>query len=225
MKKIVAAILLAFLLTSCNGWIIQPLPYNPPTPFLPFTQPPSIFTATPIVIGVSTASFTPVVGVITATPSTTPFPSFTPSITPPGVTLTGAPTVTVQPGAPAVSIIVLGCNTSIDITHGMGEVTNAFVTLKNTGGIELTNIKTTLFALDEGREHPDKTVELTSLPIGYQVTMKLTVDSTYKQESPIQVEVTSDQGTFPREGLVSCTDIGLFAPNPNGLKTPIPATP
>ena len=107
----------------------------------------------------------------------------------------------------------------------MGEVTNAFVVLKNTGGVTLTNLRATLFALDEGRVHPDKTVELTTLPVGYQVTVKLTVDSTYKQESPIQVEVVSDQGTFPREGLSSCADIGVFAPNPDGLNTPIPNVP
>ncbi len=107
----------------------------------------------------------------------------------------------------------------------MGEVTNAFVTVKNIGGVELTNIKTTLFAYDEGREHPDKTVELTSLPVGYQVTVKLTVDSTYKQETPIQVEATSDQGTFPREGLASCSDIGIFAPDPDALNTPVPNNP
>jgi hypothetical protein len=136
-------------------------------------------------------------------------------------------TITPSPSsaAPAIGLSVLGCNTGIDITHGMGEVTNAYVTLKNTGGVELTSLQATLFALDEGRVHPDKTVELTSLPIGYQVTVKLTVDSTYKQESPIQVEVTSDQGLFPREGAASCRDIGLFAPNPNGLKTPVPITP
>ena len=120
---------------------------------------------------------------------------------------------------------VLGCDTSFDITHGMGEVTNAFVTLKNTGSVELTNLKATLFALDEGREHPDKTIEITSLPTGYQVTLKLTVDSTYQQETPIQVEVTSDQAAFPREGLASCRDIGLFAPNPDGLYTPVPGNP
>ena len=107
----------------------------------------------------------------------------------------------------------------------MGEVTNAFVTVRNTGGLELTNLRVTLFALDEGREHPDKTVELASLPTGFQVTVKLTVDSTYRKESPIQVEVTSDQGTFPREGLASCTDIGILAPNPNGLNTPVPGNP
>jgi uncharacterized membrane protein len=107
----------------------------------------------------------------------------------------------------------------------MGEVTNAFVTLKNTGGIDLTNIKTTLYARDEGRIHPDKMVELPILPAGYQATIKLTVDSTYKQETPIQVEVTSDQGTFPREGQASCTDIGLFAPGLDTLNTPAPSSP
>jgi uncharacterized membrane protein len=107
----------------------------------------------------------------------------------------------------------------------MGEVTNAFVVVKNAGGVELTNLNVTLYALDEGREHPDKTVELTSLPVGYQVSLKLTVDSTYRQESPIQVEVRSDQGTFPREGSPSCRDIGILAPNPASLNTPVPSAP
>ena len=107
----------------------------------------------------------------------------------------------------------------------MGEVTNSFVNLKNTGGVELTNIRATLFALDEGREHPDKTVELVVLPVGNQVTIKLTVDSTYRQETPIQVEVASDQGLFPREGLASCRDIGVFEPEPESLNTPIPNIP
>ena len=81
MKKITPVFLLAFLLSSCSGWIIQPLPYTPPTPFLPFTQTPSIFTATPIMIGVISA--TPVVA--TSTSSTTPFPTFTSTNTPPAV--------------------------------------------------------------------------------------------------------------------------------------------
>lgn len=107
----------------------------------------------------------------------------------------------------------------------MGEVTNAFVTLKNTGGVGLTNLKITLFALDEGREHPDKTIDITSIPIGYEVTLKLTVDSTYQQETPIQIEVAGDMGIFQRVGSASCRDIGVLAPNPNGLYTPVPGNP
>lgn len=220
MRKIILMILCAILLSSCNGWIIQPLPYTPPTPFLPFTQTPSIFTATPVVIGANTS--TPPLA--TSTLSFTPF--LTASYTPTAI-ISQTPTaqVTIQPGA-AISMQVLGCNTSIDISRGMGEVTNAFVTLKNIGGVELTNIKVTLLALDPGQqEHPDQTIELTSLRAGYQVTIKLTVDSTFQQETPIQVEVKSDQGLFPREGAASCRDIGLLAPNPSGLNTPIPATP
>jgi hypothetical protein len=107
----------------------------------------------------------------------------------------------------------------------MGEVTNAYITLKNIGNVNLTNLVATLYALDEGREHPDKIQEIASLSVLYEVTLKMTVDSTYKEETPIQVEVSSDQRLFPREGIASCRDIGLLAPNPAGLKTPIPSNP
>ena len=207
MKRLIPSIVLALLLSSCNGWIIQPIPG--PTPFLPATPTPFIFTPTPVVIGVATS--TPFIATAIATNTNVP--------------TTSTPSPTLLPSGLSISIKVLGCNTSIDVVHGMGEVTNAFVTLTNTGGIDLTNLKATLFALDEGRVHPDKTAEITSLPVGYKVNIKLTVDSTYKQQSPIQVEVVSDQGAFPREGLSSCTDIGIFAPKPEALNTPIPNTP
>lgn len=225
MKRAIPFILLALFLASCNGWIIQPLPGNPPTPFLPFTQAPNVFTATPVVIGVSTASPTPFIN--TLTPSLTPFVTITPTST--AFTPTFTPSATNTPPtstAPAIALKVLGCKTSIDVLHGMGEVTDAYVVLKNTGGVQLTNVKATLLALDPGQQiHPDQSALVSALPIGYQVTLKLTADTTYRKETPIQVEVTSDQGLFPREGAASCTDIGLFAPNLSGLKTPVPATP
>jgi hypothetical protein len=117
---------------------------------------------------------------------------------------------------------VLGCNTSIDITHGMGEVTNAFVTLKNNTGSSMVDLCTTLNALDEGRVHPDKTVCVPLLEHGQQVTLKLTADSTYQENTPIQVEVESGETLLVRTGQESCTDIGLFAPSPGSLLTPAP---
>jgi hypothetical protein len=216
MKKYVLLILIAAALSACNGWTIQPLPNNPPTPFLPATLTPAIFTATPVVIG-PTATLN--ISTSTSTATATPFPTNTnvsPSDTP-------VLTFTSVPSQPSVSVEVLGCNTSIDITHGMGEVTNAFVTLENTGSVDLFNLRTTLFALDEGREHPDKTVETTFLQAGYQVTLKLTVDSTYQEETPIQVEVMGDGGLFQRVGAASCRDIGLLAPDPSSLNTPMPS--
>lgn len=225
MKKasfVILAVLLTLLIAACNGWVIQPGPFTPPTPFLPPTNTPSIFTATPVVIGAASATPTPQIATATSIPFITPTasPTFLPSDTPGTVF-----TQTSMPVGPAVSVEILGCNTSIDVTHGMGEVTNAFVVVRNAGSIELTNLKVTLNALDEGRVHPDKTVEVTSLLAGYKVTLKLTVDSTYQEETPIQVEVTGDAGLFQRAGSESCKDIGLFAPNPDGLDTPVPNNP
>lgn len=219
MKKAGFILLTALLLASCNGWVIQPGP-NPPTPFLPPTQTPSIFTATPVVI--SPASATPAPQMPTWTPipfiTATTAPTLIPSDTPVSVQTTA-------PSGPAISVEVLGCNTSIDVTHSMGEVTNAFVVVRNIGGVDLTNLKVTLNALDEGREHPDKTVEVPSLLVGYKVNLKLTVDSTYQAETPIQIEVAGDAGLFQRVGADSCKDIGIFAPNPESLNTPMPNNP
>ena len=220
MKKTIPSILLTLLTASCNGWVLQP-GANPPTPFLPPTNTPAILTATPVVIAASATSTVQVqiptstsLPFITATTVPTLVPSDTPVVT----------QVTV-PSLPGVSVEILGCNTSVDVTHSMGEVTNAFVVLRNTGGVELTNLRATLNALDEGREHPDKTVEVTSLPVRYRVTLKLTVDSTYQEETPVQVEINADGGLFQRVGAESCKDIGLFAPNPNDLTTPVPDNP
>lgn len=221
MKKFFAVLPGLLLLTSCNGWFFQASPYNPPTPFLPPTQTPAIVSPTPVVIGAATST-----AVVATSPVLTNTPFAVITNTPFGPpTDTPSATVTVQVPVSSASVEVLGCNTSIDIMHGMGEVTNAFVTLTNTGTLELTNIRTTLIALDEGREHPDKTVELNYLPPAYEVTLKLTVDSTYQEETPIQIEVSADGGLFQRVGEGSCRDIGLFAPNPTSLNTPVPLNP
>jgi hypothetical protein len=221
MKKTLPLLLLMLFMASCSGWVIQPGPFNPPTPFLPPTNTPSIFTATPVVIG---ATATPTPQIATSTPIVFITATATPTLIPSDTPVTVA-TQTSPPAGPSLAVEILGCNTSIDVTHGMGEVTNAFLMLRNTGVIELTSLSVTLNALDEGREHPDKTVEVPSLLSGYKVTVKLTVDSTYQENTPIQVEVVGDGGLFQRLGSESCKDIGLFAPNPDGLSTPVPNNP
>ena len=219
MMRTILMLFVMLLLASCNGWVIQPGPFNPPTPFLPPTPTPSIFTATPVVLA---ASPTPPLPNPSETPilfiTATSLPTLIPSATP----VTAEATL---PTGPAVSVEILGCNTSIDVTHRLGEVTNAFIVLRNTGSVELTNLRATLYALDEGREHPDKTVEVASLLAGFEVGLKLTVDSTYRSETPIQIEITADGGLFQRVGSDSCKDIGIFAPNPSGLSTPVPGNP
>ena len=220
MKKLISLSLLILIsVTGCDGWVYQ----IPTFPAPPPTITPSIYTPTPVF-----ATITNTPELASATPTETVIETFTetPTQTETATAFTEAPTETSTATLPPVStniiVEVLGCNTSIDITHGMGEVTNAYVTLKNNTETEFNDVCTTLFALDEGRVHPDKTVCVPVLAQGQQVTLKLTVDSTYKQETPIQVEVKSDETLLSRLGQASCTDIGLFAPSPGSLLTPVP---
>ena len=221
MKKIISlTVFLALSLTACDGWS-----YTVPTfPAPPPTITPSIFTITPVIVTITNTT-TPLI--VTDTPTETATETTTP-VTPTGTAtaFTEAPsptnTATLPPVSPSIIVEVLGCNTSIDITHGMGEVTNAYVTLKNNTGVNLTDVCATLNAIDEGRVHPDKTVCVPSLEHGQQVTLKLTVDSTYKVETPIQIEVKSGEDLLARVGQESCRDIGLFAPSPGLLLTPVP---
>jgi hypothetical protein len=99
----------------------------------------------------------------------------------------------------------------------MGQVTNAFVTISNLGSTDLDNVCATLSGLNEGRPHPDKTKCLPSLPASYQVTEKLTIDTTFKQATPIQVDVTSNNVLLQRVGNDSCKDLGFFPPDIDNL--------
>lgn len=213
MKKSLAFIVLPFLLSACIDWSVNPQPF-PVWTNIP-TRTPGIVTATPVIIfGTGTSlPFTLTPDMITLTPSETP----TIAITEPP-----APTTT-STLFQAVAVTILGCNTSIDITHGMGEVTNAYVTVKNTGNTDLPNTCALLRAIDEGREHPDKKRCVDNLPVGNQVTQKLTVDSTYQQGTIIQVDVSSNDILLLRVDKQSCTDISLTggAPSDAGVIKPI----
>jgi hypothetical protein len=200
----------------------------PPQPFPVWTvipsRTPSIVTATPIIMTLPlTVTAAPGVTVLVpVTLTNIEIPSPTPTSTPIPPTETPAPTFT-STAVQSVAVDILGCNTSIDITHGMGEVTNAYVTVKNTGTIDLPSTCAMLRAIDEGREHPNKKVCVASLPLQNQVTLKLTVDSTFRQNTVIQVDASSNDVLLLRVDKPSCTDIGLFggAPSDVGVIKPI----
>ena len=210
----------AILLSACDTWGVPPQPFPVWTPIPSRT--PGIVTATPIILVPSftltavtdTATFTFTLPADTETPS--PTFTFTPII--PSETATLIP---VQ----SISVDILGCNTSIDIIHGMGEVTNAYVTVKNTGTVDLPNTCSLMRALDEDREHPDKKKCVDNLPAQNQVTLKLTVDSAYKQDTVIQVDTTSNEVILLRVDKPSCTDIGLFGGEPSDIGVIKPIQP
>lgn len=216
-KNLLPYIFLAVIfLPACDGWVyvVPTFPAPPPTP----TR--SIFTPTPVFLtATNTATiFTPTV---TETASLTAVDTPTAFTEAPTATETSTNLPPVSPVPGGIIIELMGCNTSLDLMHGMGEVTNGFVKLKNATGGDLADLCATMYALDEGRAHPDKTVCVPALGNGYQVTLKLTVDSTYNKETPIQVEVKSGESLLARIGQPSCQDIGLLAPALASLLTPV----
>lgn len=211
----IICLFLLILLTGCDGWTVHPISVNSPPPPFP-SQTPSILTATfilpptNVVTPSAESSDTPTPLSSTVTPVISSTPNETPT------SLTMIPTLATFPPE-FIKVDILGCNTSLDITHGMGEVTNAFMTIGNPGTTDLENICATLRGQDEKRLHPDKTKCISSLPAGFQVTLKLTIDTTYKESSPIQVDINSKDALLQRLGKDSCTNIGVFPPDIDDL--------
>ncbi|WKZ38449.1 MAG: hypothetical protein QY332_10960 [Anaerolineales bacterium] len=217
MKKIPVFLFLAFILAACDTWGIPPQPFPVWTPIPSRT--PGIVTATPLILlPPSIDTFTP--GVIPASPTNTDIPSPTEPLEPPSPTQTFTAV-----SAPAVELDILGCNTGLDILHGMGEVTNAYVNIKNTGNVDLPNTCALLRAIDEDREHPDKKRCIDNLPAQHQVKLKLTVDSQYKVDTIIQVEVASSETVLLRVEQQSCRNISLFGGTPSDVNVVKPIGP
>ena len=220
MKRCLAGIFpLILLLTSCGG--IPSLPAVLPT--VPPTGTPRVLSPTQTIL------WLPPTIPVSPTQTTTPISSST-NTPSPIVTLTETPSSTSSPTStstntplPPLAVVFSGCNTSLDFTHSMGEVTNAYITLRNYGNAELTNVCATLSASDEDRAHPDKTQCTASLPVLYQIILKLTVDTGFQEDTSIRVEVVSNQGVTGLASQPSCRAIGFpgWVPAKVGILEPI----
>ncbi len=193
-----ACLCLLCILSACSGWPAEPYSYHPGTTSPSST--PRIQTATPVVLSPTPQIMTPETSTATQT------------LTPGAPTPSETPTIELTPTAASIKVDILGCDTSIDLLHGMGEVTNAYVTISNATGADLDSVCATLHGLDEARPHPDKTKCVPTLPSGYQVTFKLTVDTTYKEATPIQVDVAAGDTLLARVGEPACEAIGVLLP-------------
>ena len=225
MKRLMLTLaILSLTLAACSDTEVVTVfpPRNAITP----TRPPTILSPTPILIYPTTSATLPAPP--SPTPSQTLIAGTSPTFTlPPTATETFTPsptaTLTLTNMPEPLAIQLLGCDTGFDLTHGMGEVTNAYVILANTSGPDLTTVCATLSAADEGRVHPDKTVCVPSLPRGTQVTLKLTIDTTFQVDTIVEVGVLSNEGTMASAsaGGLACRDIGAFKPEVIGVLQPI----
>jgi hypothetical protein len=117
---------------------------------------------------------------------------------------TPTPFPTPTPG-PKLNLEINACDTGYDASRGLAEVKNAWVTVQNVGDGEASDVTVTLSANDENKLHPDKSVSLKHLPPGYQVSFKLTVDTTLGTASTVKAVVTSRQGMSAEAIKGGCT--------------------
>jgi hypothetical protein len=211
MKSKILLIASAICLAACSA---VELPVMAGTHPISPSAPPAILTPTPVFLPSPTdAAISPTVG-----PTSSPSPLTSTSPTP-------SRTDEASPGGASGFVLqILACNTSLDLIHQMGEVTNAYPLLINKTDGDLTGICATLSASDEDRAHPDKKGCISSLPSGYQVLLKLTVDTGFKQDTAIRVDAASSQGLTASASASSCSALGYPGKSPEniGVVQPIP---
>jgi len=123
----------------------------------------------------------------------------TPLPTIPG--LTPAPTMIL---VPKINVLIRTCDTGFDIANSLGEVTNAYVTVQNVGTANATNVQAILEASDEEQVHPDKRYTVQHLPPGYEITLRLTVDTESGVDTNIEVVIIADQDIRETATKLAC---------------------
>lgn len=223
MVRGIAALFILISLTACGE---TPLPLNYTTPNVTPSSTPAILSPTPNMLPLATT-----VQAITPSPTTTLLmetwtpsqasttASYLPATLTPTLTWVGTSSV-----PSTLNVQIADCNTGFDIIHGMGEVTNAFPLIRNDSTTNLTQVCATLSASDEGRPHPDRTKCVPSLPAGFQVVFKLTVDTSFGKGTSIEVKVTTQEKVTADAIQTSCRDLGLpgWSPDDVGIVQPIP---
>ena len=129
-----------------------------------------------------------------------------------GSTETPAPTPappTPTPVLPHFSMVVLGCATGLDIAHGLGEVTNAYVEVRNEGLADATNVCMRIDATDRGQAHPGERRCVLHLPANTLVRVKLTADTEFRADTAIAVSLTSDEGPTAEVRSADCAELDL----------------
>jgi hypothetical protein len=147
----------------------------------------------------ATATSTPT-STLSPTATLTPTPTFTPTRTP-----TPTPTATPTPlPAPEINVLIATCDLGFDLFNRLGEVTNAYITVQNLGQATARDLVVTLSSTDEEQVHPDRSYRVGFLPVGHEISLKLTVDTQSGVDSRLTVRVTGSPEVDERAEKESC---------------------
>lgn len=116
-----------------------------------------------------------------------------------------AATETAVAARPDLVMSIIGCNIEYDLFSRFGQVANAWVTVQNIGTAKATNVDLRLLATDEAKHLPDAQKVVTTLPPGYQITQKLTVDTYLFKTTDLTVVVSSNEGAAMQEAKSACS--------------------
>lgn len=109
---------------------------------------------------------------------------------------------------PQIAILIEKCDTGFDILHGLGEVTNAYVNIKNVGSIDIPNFDVELLANDVEQEHADQLIKVESpLRTGQDTSLKLTADTTIGEDTLITISVKTVYGILKQTQAISCKEL------------------
>lgn len=108
---------------------------------------------------------------------------------------------------PKLNAFIMTCDTGIDIFNKLGEVTNAYVTVQNVGSVDANDVQVILSATDEGKPHPDKSFLVQHLPFGYEISLKLTVDTTERSLTSLTLNITSAEGVKVAASKSGCPSL------------------
>ncbi|GEM_PF-2052082 len=138
---------------------------------------------------------------LTLSPTNTPTMTLTPSATY-TATFTPTPTATKMP---KLNVLFQTCDTGIDIFSGLGEVTNAYITVQNIGNQDAENVRITLAASDEEKPHRDRQYIVPHLPPQYEISVKLTVDTQSRQDTVLTVHVSAENAVSEAVTKENCS--------------------
>ncbi|MDD4083186.1 MAG: transglutaminase-like domain-containing protein, partial [Sphaerochaetaceae bacterium] len=95
---------------------------------------------------------------------------------------------------PKLNAQITNCQSNLNILQGLGEVTDVYVSITNSGAYDLHNIKVTAHASDEDQPYKN-TANYTTLQVGQTASTKLTLDTQQNVPTLVTVTITSDEGT------------------------------
>ena len=95
--------------------------------------------------------------------------------------------------SPNLKVNISQCGSSINVMQGLGEVTDVYVTVTNSGSADAHNVVVTAHASDEDQAFKN-TANFSILKVGQTASVKLTLDTQQSVSSLVTLSVTSTEG-------------------------------